>query len=54
MFLLLGGAAWQSMHRIRFVLFGLGLSSYRKSVTGMTTAALAIILIFAFRVIFGV
>ncbi len=52
LFLLLGGAAWHAMNRIRHILFGLGLSHYRRPVTALTTIALALILGWAFQVLF--
>jgi fumarate reductase subunit D len=53
LFLLLGGAAWHAMHRIRFVLFGLGLSHHRRSVTVVTTASLALVLLFVAKISFS-
>jgi len=52
LFLLLVGAAWHAMHRIRFVLYGFGLSRYRRGVTTGTMVALALIIVFALEVIF--
>ncbi len=52
LFVLLGAAAWHAMHRIRFIIFGFGLSRYRRGVTVLTTVALALILVWAFRTIF--
>ncbi len=52
LFVLLGVAAWHAMHRIRFIILGFGLSSYRRGVTVLTTLALALILVWAFRTIF--
>lgn len=52
LFVLLGAASWHAMHRIRFILFGFGLSHYRRSVTALTTVALALILVWAFETIF--
>ncbi len=51
LFLLLVGAAWHAIHRIRFVLYGFGLSRYRRGVTAATIIALALIIVFAFEVI---
>ena len=45
LFLLLGSAAWHALHRIRFILFGLGLSEYRRGVTALTTLMLSLVLI---------
>ena len=50
-FLLLVGAAWHAMHRIRFVLYGFGLSHYRRGVTAASMVALALIIVFALEVI---
>jgi fumarate reductase subunit D len=52
LFLLLGGAAWHAVHRIRFVLFGLGLSRHRRSVTAVTTAGLVLALFFVAKISF--
>lgn len=52
LFVLLGASAWHAMHRIRFILFGLGLARHRTSVTALTTIALAGILVWAFRIVF--
>jgi fumarate reductase subunit D len=52
LFVFLGFASWHAMHRIRFILYGFGLSHYRRGVTALTTAALALILVWAFRAIF--
>lgn len=52
LFLVLGGAAWHAIHRIRFILFGFGLSHHRGIVTAITTLALALILAWAFEVLF--
>ena len=51
LFLLLVGAAWHAMHRIRFVLYGFGLSHYRRGVTAASMVALALIIVFALEVI---
>ena len=51
LFLLLVGAAWHAMHRIRFVLYGFGLSRHRRGVTAATMVALALIIVFALQVI---
>ena len=53
LFLLLVGAAWHAMHRIRFVLYGFGLSRYRRGVTAATMVALALIIVFALEVIYS-
>ena len=53
LFLFLVGAAWHAMHRIRFVLYGLGLSRYRRGVTVATMVALALIIVFALEVIYS-
>ena len=53
LFLLLVGAAWHAMHRIRFVLYGFGLSRYRRGVTVATMVALALIIVFALEVIYS-
>jgi len=50
LFLLLGGAAWHAIHRIRFILFGFGLSRYRRSVTVATAVGLALVLILVAKV----
>lgn len=52
LFLLLGGASWAAVHRIRFILFGLGLSDYRKGVTVLLMTGLGFILVAAARIIF--
>ncbi len=52
LFVFLGAAAWHAMHRIRFILFGFGLSHYRRGVTALTTVSLALILVWAFWTIF--
>lgn len=51
LFILLVGVAWHAMHRIRFVLFGFGLSRYRRGVTAASMVALALIIVFALEVI---
>ena len=51
LFLVLGGAAWHAIHRIRFILFGFGLSHYRSVVTVITSIVLALILGWAFQVL---
>jgi len=51
LFLLLVGAAWHAMHRIRFILYGFGLSRYRRGVTAATMVVLALIILFAVEVI---
>jgi len=54
LFLLLGGAAWHAVHRIRFVIFGLGLSHYRRGVTALATIGLAFVLFFVAKIAFAV
>ena len=51
LFIIIAGAAWHAMHRIRFILYGFGLSRYRRIVTVATVVVLALIVLFAIEVI---
>jgi len=53
LFFLLVGASWHAMHRIRFILFGFGLSRYRRGVTVLTTLALALTIASVLLVVFS-
>jgi len=53
LFFLLGGASWHALHRIRFILFGFGLSRYRRGVTAVTTGALALMIASVYLVVFS-
>jgi fumarate reductase subunit D len=52
LFLVLGVAAWHGMHRIRFVLFDVGLSHHRRPITAIAIVVLVAILVWAFIVLF--
>lgn len=45
LFVVLGGTIWFCMHRIRFILYGIGLSKHRNEVTYVTFLALVVMLI---------
>lgn len=50
---LLGGSAWHAMHRVRFVLYGLGLAEYRRPVAVVTTSVLGLIIIWILLTLFA-
>lgn len=52
LFILLIGATWHALHRIRFILLGFGLSHYRKAVTITTMIVLSLIIVYTFKIIF--
>jgi fumarate reductase subunit D len=52
LFIVLGGAAWHALHRIRFMLMGLGLAHHRSLVTAVVLLVLAVILAITFDRLF--
>jgi fumarate reductase subunit D len=52
LFIVLGGAAWHAMHRIRFMLMGLGMAHHRSLLAGLVILVLTVILAIAFDLLF--
>ncbi len=52
LFVVLGGATWHGIHRIRFILYDLGLSHHKRVVTVLVSLMMVGILIWAFVTVF--
>ena len=52
LFIFLVGSTWHAMHRVRFILFGFGLSRHRKAVTTFVIIVLALVSALAFEILF--